>query len=264
MTDIMQLPRWQRPDEVQRKKAQKHLVYAAGLTGLGLAGMKGAPFAARGAGRAARALKVPVPSAARRASAVVQSPGWDRAGNAVGATGGLLGAGSTLTWGASLNREIKRDEAKLRQQGLAKAARDTWRDYVSDDALAGHRYLKRGEYDKRALAGIPALTAAGGLTRALRGKPISGLAIAGGSAALLPSANRQWTEANRWRDKARRIEARGQDRQRAAQHDFMISKAFTLPRIRRIPISVVRTSPVRRGTFVRTPAGLTTYRRGSL
>jgi len=124
-----------------------------------------------------------------------------------------------------------------------------------------------------------------------------------GSAALAPAAYRQWKEADRWRGKARKIEARGRDRMnvgKSLKHQYgvglgapeyvpatlmsshdrkqsierigksmplsEIGKAFAMPRIRIKPLAapIKRTSPIRRGTFVRTPAGQTTYRRGSL
>lgn len=225
MTDINQLPRRQRFDEVQRKKAQRHLVNAAGVAGLGLAAMKGAPYLVAGASRAARAARVPVGRNQARIARAVNGRRWNATGNAVGGAAGLLGAGSTLTWGASLGREIQHDEKKLRAQNLAKAD-GSWKQYVSDNARTGHAYLKRGERDKKALGALPYFAGTGGAWRAVRHNSKPGLLMAAGSAALLPSAKRQWAEANRWRDKARKIEARGRERQAMAGEDFMLGKAL--------------------------------------
>lgn len=121
MTDISSLPRWQRFDEVQRKKAQKHLVYSAGTAGLAAAGMGAARWGAENAGGVLRRRgRVPAPVLGRVARAV-RGPRFGRVMGGTTAAAGLLGAGSTLTWGASLGREIKRDEAKLRAQNLSKA-----------------------------------------------------------------------------------------------------------------------------------------------
>ena len=475
MTDISSLPRWQRFDEVQRKKAQKHLVYSAGTAGLAAAGMGAARWGAENAGGVLRRRgRVPAPVLGRVARAV-RGPRFGRVMGGTAAAAGLLGAGSTLTWGASLGREIKRDEAKLRAQNLSKAVglvdvskrewnvgrrsskgsigvftddqynkisdsavaldrqrhgrrvksnamfygglgaaaggaigsksrrvgrgaligavggagfgagmgalsnamrparirtqmqrpkmrrqvetqaymnrvlaqqqqkvgkADDWRAHVSPGALEGYRYLKRGERDKKALAAVPVGTAVGGLGLAAaqgvtgyrhlrrygseselwdlekpknvvpRRFPVARarLRAAGGAArwaapaavvgaaglALAPSARRQWAEANRWRDKAGKIQARGEQRRADAGQDFMLHKSYrswverkradavwerryvretgdapvgkALPpvRFRRLAAPIRRGSAVRRGTFVRTPVGQTTYRRGSL
>lgn len=455
MTDISSLPRWQRFDEVQRKKAQKHLVYSAGTAGLAAAGMGAARWGAENAGGVLRRRgRVPAPVLGRVARAV-RGPRFGRVMGGTAAAAGLLGAGSTLTWGASLGREIKRDEAKLRAQNLSKAVglvdvskrewnvgrrsskgsigvftddqynkisdsavaldrqrhgrrvksnamfygglgaaaggaiggksrrvgrgalvgavggagfgaglgalsnamrpvrirtqmqrpkmrrrvetqaymnrvlaqqqqkvgkADDWRAHVSPGALEGYRYLKRGERDKKQLAAGPFVgvgtgtAATAGLaagTRAVwrnaareraepgtapmtvrraarlitqrglgvpmraRFKAAGGLAafalpttLAAGytglHAARMPGARRQWQEANRWRDKADKIKARGEQRRAAAGQDFMLHKSYPPVRFRRLAAPIRRGSAVRRGTFVRTPVGQTTYRRGSL
>ena len=318
MTDISQLPRWQRLDEVQRKKAQHHLVNAAGLTGLTASGMGGARWMARNT-PAGGMRSAPV----ARAAKIARGSKFGRALGATTAAAGVLGAGSTLTWGASLGREIKRDEAKLRAQNLVKA--DSWRNHVSPAAQQGHAYLKRGERDKKSLAALPGATGAAGAGllgreasryfdrnelrnatgrhigysrwnvrgRASGKRALASSALLSGSVALAPAAYRQWKEANRWRDKAGKIEARGRNRKLAAgaagtavfgslgtgialkrRRERIgksmplseIGKAFAMPRIRIKPLAapIKRTSPIRRGTFVRTPADQTTYRRGSL
>ena len=237
MTDISQLPRWQRLDEVQRKKAQHHLVNAAGLTGLTASGMGGARWMARNT-PAGGMRSAPV----ARAAKIARGSKFGRALGATTAAAGVLGAGSTLTWGASLGREIKRDEAKLRAQNLVKA--DSWRNHVSPADQQGHAYLKRGERDKKSLAALPGATGAAGAGllgreasryfdrnelrnatgrhigysrwnvrgRASGKRALASSALLSGSVALAPAAYRQWKEANRWRDKAGKIEARGRDR----------------------------------------------------
>jgi len=177
-----------------------------------------------------------------RAAKIARGSKFGRALGATTAAAGVLGAGSTLTWGASLGREIKRDEAKLRAQNLVKA--DSWRNHVSPVAQQGHAYLKRGERDKKSLAALPGATGAAGaglLGREanryfdrnelrntagrhvgysqwnVRGRASGKRALASGalfvgSAALAPAAYRQWKEADRWRGKARKIEAKGRDR----------------------------------------------------
>ena len=280
MTDISQLPRWQRLDEVQRKKAQHHLVNAAGLTGLTASGMGGARWMARNT-PAGGMRSAPV----ARAAKIARGSKFGRALGATTAAAGVLGAGSTLTWGASLGREIKRDEAKLRAQNLVKA--DSWRNHVSPAAQQGHAYLKRGERDKRALSAIPAagalagggLMASGGVMAnrmRSRGRLAGGASLLAGSAALAPSAYRQWKEADRWRGRAGKIEARGRQRMTVGKSLVEVSKlsptqalsrkrgvSKAVPGLRFKPL-IRRGSPVRRGTFVRTLAGSTTYRRGSL
>ena len=280
MTDISQLPRWQRLDEVQRKKAQHHLVNAAGLTGLTASGMGGARWMARNT-PAGGMRSAPV----ARAAKIARGSKFGRALGATTAAAGVLGAGSTLTWGASLGREIKRDEAKLRAQNLVKA--DSWRNHVSPAAQQGHAYLKRGERDKKSLAALPGagalagggLMASGGVMAnrmRSRGRLAGGASLLAGSAALAPSAYRQWKEADRWRGRAGKIEARGRQRMTVGKSLVEVSKlsptqalsrkrgvSKAVPGLRFKPL-IRRGSPVRRGTFVRTLAGSTTYRRGSL
>ena len=155
---------------------------------------------------------------------------------------GLLGGTSSFVWGKQIKRNIDEKEKAL---NVAKA-NDSWRNYVSEDARAGHAYLRRGERDKKALASLPMATAAAGAGRAVRGKPLSGLAVVGGSLALGPAARRQWQEGDRWADKARKIRARGEQR-----------RADGAPVSKAIPFRVVRAAkpypmrPQRAGAMVR-------------
>ena len=159
---------------------------------------------------------------------------------------------------AEQGEQIKRNiDEKEKALNVAKA-NDSWRNYVSEDARAGHAYLRRGERDKKALASLPMATAAAGAGRAVRGKPLSGLAVVGGSLALGPAARRQWQEGDRWADKARKIRARGEQR-----------RADGAPVSKAIPFRVVRAAkpypmrPQRAGAMVRRGPRVL-YRRGAL
>lgn len=139
---------------------------------------------------------------------------------------------------------------------------DAWKNYVSEEAREGHRYLKRGERDKRALS-IVAPTATAGLgvasLRGMRGKrgKIAAGGMFAGTAALTPAAVRQWKEANRWRNKANKIRAKGEQRMKA---DPFVNKAMPL----RPKKLILRPNGPTRGTFVSMNNGKKTYRRGSV
>lgn len=173
MTDIMQLPKWQRFDEVQRKKAQKHLVYGAGVTGLAASGMGAARWGARNAGSVVRDRPQ---SVLGRAARVARGAKFGRALGATSAAAGLLGAGSTLTWGASLGREIKRDEAKLRQQNLVKAAFMSDEEFEKAFGLGAAKTLGSKMWKPLKAAGS---NAAAGWRGAAPAKGLNGLKAAG-------------------------------------------------------------------------------------
>lgn len=176
MTDIMQLPKWQRFDEVQRKKAQKHLVYGAGAAGLAASGMGAARWGAQNAGPALRSRGVKPPSVLGRAARVARGAKFGRALGATSAAAGLLGAGSTLTWGASLGREIKRDEAKLRQQNLVKAAFMSDEEFEKAFGLGAAKTLGSKMWKPLKAAGS---NAAAGWRGAAPAKGLNGLKAAG-------------------------------------------------------------------------------------
>ena len=248
-------------EELDREKSQRRLVNAAGGVAIGAAGLRLAPFAARGVKRAVPGLARAKSPAVRRVSGAVNraaspagSQRFERAANTTGIMSGLLGGTSSFVWGKQIKRNIDEKEKAL---NVAKA-NDSWRNYVSEDARAGHAYLRRGERDKKTLASLPMATAAAGAGRAVRGKPLSGLAVVGGSLALGPAARRQWQEGDRWADKARKIRARGEQR-----------RADGAPVSKAIPFRVVRAAkpypmrPQRAGAMVRRGPRVL-YRRGAL
>lgn len=273
MSDLRDLDPQARKRKVRSEYQRAALGAVAGGTTLAAVGMRAAPAAAK------VLLKRPKVTSSRLRSVVANEDRWKERANNTWLYGAVPGGIATLAGAKATAADANLSSRKMRSDGALRAkpkpapegfsllkadqwrarGADQWRDYVSPQANAGYDYLQRGRRrDAAAVAGTTALTGVGLASLARKGKAnrIAGGVMTAAGLVQAPAAMDAVQRRRRWKDKADKIKARGQQRQADA---LPVAKSLVRP-----PAGPVVGAAMTRSHTVRTASGKMTQRRGAL